>query len=90
MNNLDLDRIYESVIKGLLASCMALRVLDFTEFSTIEDKDVQSAFLDNIKEYVESDVDGAGKLAHVFAWRTYAFGDHGYVINLLEEEEDED
>jgi hypothetical protein len=81
----DVNRVYE-VVKGLLASCPALRVLDFTAFGETP----PAHFLHDIKENVNRDGDGAGRLTHVFARRTYDFDLHEYVVILLEEEEEEE
>ena len=83
----------EAVVKDLLASCPALRVIDFTEFGfdwrvRFHDDDVDwPTILRDIKEYVERDVYGADRLTHVFA-RRRDFNDHEWVVNLFEVEEE--
>ena len=76
-------------VQGLLASCPALRVLDFTAFG-FEDNEMWPTILKNIKGNVQRDVNGAGRLTHVFACRnirTDLSDYHDFVVNLLEEDD---
>jgi hypothetical protein len=79
------------VVKALLASCPALHVLDFTEFGWYE-WGFWLGILHSMKGIVQRDVDGAGRLTHVFVrrrrrMRIDQFGhpriiNHDYVANL--------